>query len=617
MILLSCKLHYLPTELPITYIFAMKHFKQTIVASVFMSLMLVGCKPSETTKGDKLVCPDHADVSKDTLEGEFDPIAAPTAIPCGSVNLWGGPMPNSLNMWEDVNSFSAEVMGLMFESLVNLHSTEDRPVGQLADHWETSADGRTYTFHLNPKARWSDGQRITAEDVQFYYDVIMDPKNLTPVFRVGLSRFSRPVLIDSMTLSVTAKEVHWQNFWEAAGLMAFPKHVWKDSTFDKIRFEFPVVSGPYRIKAMVKDQSLELERRTDWWGRSKAWNYGKYNFQSIRYRFMEDQVKGLEAMKKHDFDAYPIYSAAIWMKQTQFDAVSKNWVVRQRVFNKEPIGFQGFAINMREPKFQDIRVRKALALLLNRQLMSEKYMYNQYFLLNSYAPDLYPNNVNPVAPNFAYQPDTARALLAAAGYQANGKGMLERQGLPLTITFLTQSTDLRHLTKYVEDLRAVGVDAKIEQMAWSSLRKRLDDFSFDMYWVAWGAGRLRNPEPEWSSATAKEKGSNNLPGLQDAVVDSLIKAQKTEMDLGKRNELMRTLDTRLTSLVPYVLLWQADHHRILYWNRFGHPASVFDKYGREEAILAYWWVDPAKDAALIQAEKAGQSLPAEQADVRN
>lgn len=590
--------------------------KRIFVVASIIAVALVGCKSKGGTNHGQVACPDKPDVSRDTLEGEFDPIASAQAVPCGSVNLWGSSFPKSLNMWEDYNSFSAEVMSFLYEPLVSLHTKEDRPIGILADKWETSADGKTYTFHINPKARWSDGKPVLAEDVQYYYDVIMDSKNLTPIFKVGLSRFERPVLVDSLTISMTAKEAHWGNFWEAAGMVAFPKHAWKDSSFNNVRFDFPVVSGPYRIKELAKDRHLELERRADWWGRSKAWNYGKYNFTTIRYKFMEDRTKALEALKKGDFDAYPIYTASIWMNQTDFDAVKKNWVVKQRVFNKEPIGYQGMAFNLRLPKFQDIRVRKAFAMLLNRQLMSEKYMFNQYFLLNSYVPDLFPNNQNPNAPVFTYQPDSARALFAAAGYKVNAKGMLEKNGQPLSVTFLTQSEDQRHLTKYVEDLRAVGVDAKIEQIAWSSLRKRLDEFDFDMYWSSWGAGRLRDPEASWFSKTANEKGSNNLPGLKDKMIDSLINLQKTEMDLAKRNEILRVLDTRLSEQLPYVLLWQADHHRILYWNRFGHPASVFDKFGREEAILAYWWFDAAKDQKLTEARKNGAALSVEPADVR-
>ena len=227
-----------------------------------------------------------------TATGEFDPVASKDARPCGTITLWGSAMPKSFNMWEDYNSFSAELMGMMFEPLVSLHSTEDREVGILADSWNVSEDGKTFTFHVDARARWSDGKPVTAEDVQFYYDVIMDEKNLTPIFKVGLSRFDRPEVVDSLTVKMTAKESHWGNFWEAAGMLAFPKHVWAGKDFNQIRYEFPVVSGPYKIKTFREDRYVELERRADWWGFHKYWNRGKYNFQKIRYRFMNDQTKG-------------------------------------------------------------------------------------------------------------------------------------------------------------------------------------------------------------------------------------------------------------------------------------------------------------------------------------
>ncbi len=586
----------------------------TIVGMLFFTAYFcTACQEQKVQSGKTISCPET--VLPEGV-GEFDPIANPNAKPCGTITLWGSSMPKSFNMWEDYNSFSAELMSLLFEPLVSLHSTENREVGILAESFEIGADGKTFTFKINPKARWSDGHPIDAEDVQFYYDVMMNPKNLTPIFKVGLSRFDRPEILDSLTVRLVAKESHWGNFWEAAGITAFPKHVWENVDFNSVRYNFPVVSGPYKIKTFREDRFVELERRADWWGLSKNWNRGKYNFEKIRFRFMEDQTKVLEAFKKQDFDAYALYTSSIWMKQTDFEAVKKNWVVKQKVYNQEPIGFQGMAFNLRREKFQDVRVRRALSMLMDRQTMNEKYMYNQYFLLNSYYPDLWENNRNPNAPLFTYAPDSARALLAAAGYKADARGVLSKNGKPLEITFITSSSEMRHLTLYQENLRQVGIVVNIEQMSQSTLRKRLDEADFDMYWVNWGAGRLRDPEASWSSLTANDKGTNNLSGLQDAVVDSLIQLQKTEFNLEKRNEILKALDNRLTELVPYVLMWQADHHRLLYWNRFGTPEKVLDKYNREDAISVYWFYDAKKDSMLQQAMQKDQPLKPVPAEIR-
>lgn len=580
----------------------------------FALFMLFACNENKKNESVLENCPEP--VYDSLATGEFDPIASKDARPCGSITLWGSAMPKSFNMWEDYNSFSAELMSLMFEPLVSLHSTQDREVGVLADSWTISEDGKKFTFHVDPRAKWSDGKQITAEDIQFYYDVIMDNKNLTPIFKVGLSRFDRPEILDSLTVRMVAKKIHWGNFWEAAGMLAFPKHAWQGKDFNQIRYEFPIVSGPYKIKTFREDRYVELERRNNWWGLKKNWNRGKYNFTKIRYRFMNDQTKALEAFKKQDFNAYAVYTSSIWIKQTDFDAIKKGWAIKQRIYNKEPIGFQGMAINLRKNQFKDVRVRRALCMLLNRKQMNEKYMYGQYFLQNSYYPDLWPNNINPTAMQYEFNPDSARILFAQAGYTINSEGLLAKDGKPFTINFITSSDDMRHLTLYQEDLKKVGINATIEQMSQSTLRKRLDDADFDLFWVNWGAARLRDPEASFHSSTAMQKGTNNLPGLQDNIVDSLIDLQKTEFDLAKRNEILKALDNRLTQIVPYVLMWQCDHHRLLYWNRYGMPKGVLDHFNREDAIPVYWWLSPEKSKALDDAIKQNKNLPIPEYDIK-
>ena len=548
--------------------------------------------------------------------GEPDPVADARAVRGGSFTTWGSEFPKSLNSWLDFNSLSAEINGLMFESLVSLHSVRNGPVAELASSWEISADGRTFTFHLDPAARWSDGRPVTADDVQFYYDVIMNKKHLTPIFRIDLARFERPEVVNPRTVRIKTKETHWRNFWNAAGMRAFPKHVWADRDFNKINFEFPVVSGPYELKEVRKNRYALLKRRGDWWGRTRRYNQNKFNFDYIRYRFIGDRNTTLEAFKKGDFDAYPIYTAKIWAMQTDFESRQKNWVVRQEVYNQEPRGFQGFAINLRRKKFQDGRVREALCHLLNRKQMNDKFMFNAYFLLNSYFPDMYRNNQNPAVKPCEYDPALARSLLKQAGWKAGAQGLLEKDGQVFEVVFLTSMPDLRHLEHYSGDLQAVGIRAKIDSTSQATIRSRMDQHDFDLFWSAWGASRLRDPESMWHSSTADEKGSQNFPGVQDKQIDSWIQRQRTLFNIDRRNELLKKIDSRLNEIRPYVLLWQSDRTRLLYWNRFGRPKSVLGKFNREDASIVYWWLDPVKEKALVQARRAGKTLPPEPPVVR-
>lgn len=585
-----------------------------LAAAAMAAILAWGCNKKEAGGTSRRPAVESGAVEVDTV-GEADPQARPEAVPGGTYTTWGGPFPKSLNMWLEYTTFTKQFLGLMFEPLVDLHSTEDRPTGILADSWTISEDKKTFTFHIDPRARWSDGRPVTAEDAQFYYDVIMEPKNLTVIFRVGLKRFERPVVKDSLTLEITAKEAHWGNFWEAAGLVPLPKHAWQGKDFNQINFEFPVVNGPYRLQEVKKDRSVTLQRRSDWWGRSKQYNQHKYNFDYVRFRFMEDANKVLEAFKKGDFDQIPVNTASIWVEKTRFDQVQKGWVARQRVFNRKPMGYQGMAMNMRRPVFQDIRVRKAMCHLLNRRLLSEKLMHNQYLLLNSYFPDLFPEKRNPDAIFYEYDPKLARQLLAEAGWKPGPDGVLAKDGKRFEIVIPHVSPDLRHLNVYVEDLKAVGIVARIDQISYSTLGKRMDNFEYDMYWAAWGASRLRDPEASFHSSVADAPSSNNITGVKDRVIDSLIELQKTEMDLAKRNVIIAKLDTRLAEIVPYVLMWMSDNERMLYWNRFGTAKHVLDKFEDEVFIPLYWWVDPAKDKALQEAMAKNAALPAVEGDV--
>jgi len=578
-------------------------------------LLLMGCGKSGTPAPPTASAPKVQDspVEIETT-GEADPVASPDAVPGGTFVSWPGDYPKSLNAWLDTNEFSATVSSLMFEPLLELHSTENRPVGDLAESWEISPDKKTYTFHLNPAAKWSDGMPVTAADVQFYYDVIMNKKNLTSVYRVDLSRFSRPEVLDDHTLRITATEAHWKNFWVAGGLVAFPRQAWSNVDFNTVNFEFPVVDGPYALDEVKTNRSIRLKRRGDWWGRIKKYNEHKYNFDYLTFKSMEDRTKALEFLKTGGFDEYSVYTAKIWAQETNFPQVQKNWVIRQNVYNEQPRSFQGFAMNLRRPLFQDVRVRQALAYLLDRQLMNEKLMFNQYFLLNSYFPDLYPNNINPAVPVTQYDPDKARALLKDAGWEVGSDGVLAKDGQPLDITILHyEGSDLRHLNIYIEDMKAVGIRAHVELTSQATWTKRIDNHEFDMVWAAWSASRLRDPEPMWSSRTADDIAGDNWCGVKDPDVDQLIEAQKTEMDLDKRNEIDKQIDARLMAISPYVLMWQAPSARLLYWNRFGTPKYVLSRYsegGAENDSLVYWWYDPAKAAALDNAMKNDATLPA-------
>lgn len=546
-----------------------------------------------------------------------NPIANPNAKKGGSITLFYGAFPKSFNYYLDNNAFTALVFYLMHNTLITSHPLDLSPIPGIAKSWEISPDKKVFTFYLDPEARWSDGKPITAHDVLFTYDVLMNPKNLTSIMRIGLSRFEKPKIIDDHTVRFTAKTVHWENFRYFTGFAVLPKHILEGRDFNKQNFEFPVVSGPYKIKELKKGRYIELARRKDWWAKDDPMNIGQYNFDMLRFKTIRERLAAFELFKKGGIDFFPVYTAKRWHTETDSEKFQKNWIVKQRAYNFNPPGFQGFAMNIRRPLFSDVRVRKALAHLINRKLMNEKLMYNEYFMLNSYFTDIYlsleaiPNKL------IEYDLDKARALLKEASWtDTDSEGYLVKDGQRFEFTILMRNQSVeKFFTIYLEDLKKVGIKANLQLVSMSTWFKKMGEYKFDMTWSAWSVPTLKNPESMWHSKQADEPAGNNITGFKNPEVDRLIEEQKTIFDVNKRHEICKQIDKILFREHPYALLWAINNTRLLYWNKFGKPKTVLDKYSNESAAITYWWYDAEKDKRLKEAMSKGKALPPEPAEV--
>ena len=150
----------------------------------------------------------------------------------------------------------------------------------------------------------------------------------------------------------------------------------------------------------------------------------------------------------------------------------------------------------------------------------------------------------------------------------------------------------------------------IETKDWSAWAKDMDAYNFDMTWAAWSSGLFKNPESMWSSKEADREGGSNITGFRNAAVDALIEKQKAIFSVTERNEICRQIDKLIYDEFPYVLLWNINYVRLLYWNRFGMPKTVLGKYDGGDGYSAYWWIDEDAVAELEEARKGNQPLPA-------
>ena len=539
-----------------------------------------------------------------------DPLSSPDAQEGGEISIFAGQYPKSLNYYIDNNTLSAEIFGSFYESLLTTDSVTLAYKPGLAERWSISDDKLTFTFHIDQRAKWSDKKPITAYDVKWTYEAIMDPKNLTGPHKVSMERFEPPLVLDKYTIRFTAKEVHWKNLGAAGGFHILSKHTFNGRDFNKINFEFPVVSGPYRLGEIKEGVFLTLQKRDDWWLRHKKRSQRIANFKTLKLKFFAERENAFEAFKKGIIDLFPVYTSHLWINETGNTKFLKNWIVKQKIFNHNPIGFQGFAMNMRIPPFDDLLVRKAMSHLVDRKKMNKTLMYNQYFLHKSYFEDLYTKE-NP-CPNQLIDFDKVQAgkLLRQAGWTVNPKtGYLEKDGNRFSFKFLTRSASTeKFLAIYAEDLKDLGIELIIDKKDWAAWARDMSEFNYQMTWAAWSAGVFKDPEGMWLSKEADRKAGNNITGFKNSRVDELILKQRSIFDVDKRNEINRKIDQIIYNECPYVLLWNINYTRLLFWNKFGTPKTVLSKYGDERSANWYWWSDEDSIADLEDAMKNNASL---------
>lgn len=549
---------------------------------------------------------------------EPDPIASPYARPGGQLSFYIGPSPKSLNYLVDNNVISAEFFNLTFETFLTVDPLTYELVPGLAEKWVVSDDQKTIRFHLNPRARWSDGKPITTEDVLWTYDAIMNPDHMTGIHKVSLEKFHRPVALDLHTVEFKVKEVHFKNLYDLGGaFFIMAKHEYSKKDFNKISFDFPVVSGPYRFGDFKEGLSLVLERRDDFWKRYQPGMKGVYNFDRLVLKFFENQENAYEAFRKGEIDVLPVTTSRRWVQEMNGEEYDKSWIVKQKVTNFLPVSLQGFVMNMREFPFDDVRVRKAMAHMVNREKMNETLMYKQYDMHKAYWEDIYDRDHPASNKPLPFNKEAAQKLLAEAGWKANpATGILEKNGKPFSVEFLMHSkSSEKFINIYREDLKDVGIDLNPVLQDWAAWLKRMGKFEYQMTWASWRSVVLKNPEPMWHSKEADREEGNNVARFAIPEVDVLIEKHNNTFDLLKRNEILRKIDQMIFDQHPYALLWYMQATRVAYWNKFGVPPTVLSKFGDEFSVLSYWWADSQQEATLENAMEKGRLLPRPTADI--
>ncbi len=509
--------------------------------------------------------------------------------------------------------------------------SDDEPFtqyGLLAEKIERDpADKSWIIYHLNPKAKFSDGKPVTAEDVVFSFDIIR--KDGDPQYKAYYADIAKVEALDKQRVKFTFKTKDNPELQMIVGqLQILPKHYWSTRNFNSTGLEIPVGSGPYRISKIDNGRSISYTRRADYWGVDLPVNRGRDNFNSMTYVYFRDFTVSLEAFKAGQFDYRTEWKAKTWAVDYSFPAVKSGLVKKLLIKNENPQGMQAFAFNLRRSLFQDIRVRRALGYAYDFEWANKTMFYNAYtrsdsFFSNSelaargapskeelailepYRKQL-PSDVfvsAPVPPktdgsgNIRSNLATAQKLLAEAGWQVRNGKLVDTSGKPFAFEIIIAQPELeRVISPFKQNLSRLGIDMKIRVVDVPQYIERQRKFDFDM--TTMRVPQSLSPGNEqrnfWGSSYADQPGSNNTMGIKspvvDALIDQIIAAPNREQLVYRTRALDRVLLAGYYVIPQYYL--GAD--RVAVWDFFERP-KIAPKYA---VGLDTWWVNPKKQAEI-------------------
>ncbi len=518
-------------------------------------------------------------------------IGNPQAPQGGTIYLNLGGEPTTLNPTSSQDAYSQDVQSYILDSLLTRNDDTYEWQPALASKWEISKDGKAFTFHIREGVKWHDGQPLTAEDVKFSFDFIGDNRYQAAPLRPYYEGLEKVEIVDPQTVRFTAKEKYFRNFESAAGLNIVPKHIYGDPEKAKEINKELIGTGAYILDKYERGKRIVLRRNPEWWGRTAPEYKGADNFDQLVLRFVKEQTVSLEMLKKGDLD-YEGFTPETYAER----ATGPEWGVKVEKIKVEslapkPYGYIGW--NLLNPIFQDRKVRIALAELVNRKLMIEKFRYGMslpatgpWYRQSEYAS----KNVKPIE----YDPKKALKDLESAGWSdPNKTGVLEKQidgkTVQMRFTILTSNEDfMKYLTMYKEDASKVGVSMEVKYVEWNTFIKLLDEHKFDAVNLGWGPGSVDlDPKQIWHSASIAGGGSNFI-SYKSPVVDKLIDEARQELDKKKRLPMLRKVYETIAADAPYAFLFNDKYVTYGVTKRIGRPKDSF-KYA---VGTAFWWMTP-------------------------
>ena len=555
----------------------------------------------------------------------------------------GGTVVTSIESFDSINPYITLGTPPAFANLpiaeTLMTRSSDEPTsayGLIAETITYPADHKWVEFKIREIARWNDGKPLTVDDVIYSYELIRDKSS--PSFQAYVADVEKAEKTGRNTVKFTySKAGDRSNIYNLATEMPiFAKHYWEKRDFTKPTTDIPVQSTPYAITKVDVGNSIILKRDPNYWGKDLPVNIGRYNFDQIRMDAFSDVNIAHEAFMAGSIDIRVEKTPTRWKTGYKTDAVTKGFIKRKENVMRGPVWFLGIGMNGRRPQFKDAKTREALAYAFDWEWTKKNIFHDMYERNNSYFANtelahkgvpqgkelalLEPYRkqldsrvfTQPFSlPNTQGTQQGLRAnlrkaseLLSQAGWKTVD-GKLMRDGKPFTIDFMLQgSADEPIFAPFVENLKLLGIQAKLNIVVGTTFWTKLFDYEWDMISNGLYPHSL-SPGSEirqhWGSEAADVKMSSNTQYIKNPIVDALIEKVINAPTREDKVAACMALDRVLLWNYYSINLYFINKELVAYWDRFGIPETQpqWDQFSPYT-----WWIDPQKDAAIAKNRKS-------------
>ncbi|MBN2310149.1 MAG: peptide-binding protein [Candidatus Hydrogenedentes bacterium] len=455
----------------------------------------------------------------------------------------------SLNPFTSTDLYSSSINGLIIERLLDRDNETLELEPKIAESWTISEDKLTYTFTMRRDVTFSDGAPLTAHDVKFSFDKLMDPTTDAPHARNYYQDVTSCEAVDDYTVRFTCNQPYFKHLTMLGGLEIIPEHIYGTGDFNNHpNNRNPIGSGPYILERWDTGKQVVLVRNENYWGE-------KPHVLRRVYKVITNADAAFQELARHGLDVMDPLSMTEELWTTRATAASF-----EAEFNKFTYTYPGYRYigwNMRRPKFADKRVRRALTMLLDRETIRRELMYGLAAITTGCFFVDEPEYNRDIIP-WPFDPEGAAALLDEAGWtDTDGDGLRDKGGEPFRFELqFTASLPIHQQTATVfqEELAAAGIEMSIRELEWASLLQNVQELEFDAIMMGWSVGPDPDPYQVWHSSQAVKRGSNHV-GFVNAEADEILEKARLEFDRDARIRMYHRFHEILHEEQPYTFLF--------------------------------------------------------------